>query len=83
MPGKKHLRGVSAKEQREYEHIKESAERPAAMVVEPKKWPLVLCLSSTKPRATGRGTKSTAIWALQALGVVALVPKGIFPPTAW
>jgi hypothetical protein len=27
MPGKKHLRGVSAKEQREYEHIKESAER--------------------------------------------------------
>jgi hypothetical protein len=27
MPGKKHLRGVSAREQREYEHIKESAER--------------------------------------------------------
>jgi hypothetical protein len=27
VPGKKHLRGVSAKEQREYEHIKESAER--------------------------------------------------------
>ncbi|HWQ32100.1 MAG TPA: hypothetical protein VNQ79_04390 [Blastocatellia bacterium] len=27
MPGKKHLRGVSAKEQREYEHIKESAEK--------------------------------------------------------
>jgi hypothetical protein len=27
MPGKKHVRGVSAKEQREYEHIKESAER--------------------------------------------------------
>jgi hypothetical protein len=27
MPGKKHLRGVSAKEQREYEHIKESALR--------------------------------------------------------
>ena len=26
MPGKKHLRGVSAKEQREYEHIKESAQ---------------------------------------------------------
>jgi hypothetical protein len=26
MPGKEHLRGVSAKEQREYEHIKESAE---------------------------------------------------------
>ncbi|MFI5419404.1 MAG: hypothetical protein ACHQ1H_00405 [Nitrososphaerales archaeon] len=25
MPGSKHLRGVSAKEQREYEHIKESA----------------------------------------------------------
>jgi hypothetical protein len=27
LPGKKHLRGVSAKEQREYEHIKESAEK--------------------------------------------------------
>jgi len=27
VPGKKHLRGVSAKEQREYEHIKESAQR--------------------------------------------------------
>jgi len=26
MPGKKHLRGVSTKEQRQYEHIKESAE---------------------------------------------------------
>jgi hypothetical protein len=27
MPGKKHLRGVSAKEQREFEHIKESAQQ--------------------------------------------------------
>jgi hypothetical protein len=27
MPGKKHLRGVTPKEQREYEHIKESAEK--------------------------------------------------------
>lgn len=27
MPGKKHFRGVSAKEQREYEHIKENAQR--------------------------------------------------------
>jgi hypothetical protein len=27
MPGKKHLRGVGAKEQREYEHIMESAQR--------------------------------------------------------
>ena len=26
MPGGKHLRGVSAKEQRQYEHIKEQAE---------------------------------------------------------
>ncbi|MEA2642546.1 MAG: hypothetical protein QOF51_3940 [Chloroflexota bacterium] len=26
MPGKKHLKGVGAKEQRMYEHIKESAE---------------------------------------------------------
>jgi len=28
MPGRKHVRGVSAKEQRKYEHIKESAEKP-------------------------------------------------------
>lgn len=27
MPGRKHLKGVSDKEQRQYEHIKESAER--------------------------------------------------------
>lgn len=27
MPDKKHLKGVGAKEQREYEHIKESAEK--------------------------------------------------------
>ncbi len=27
MPAKKHLRGVGSKEQREYEHIKESAEK--------------------------------------------------------
>ncbi len=27
MPEKKHLRGVGAKEQRQYEHIKESAEK--------------------------------------------------------
>jgi hypothetical protein len=27
MPGGKHLRGLSAKEQRQYEHIKESAEK--------------------------------------------------------
>lgn len=27
MPGGKHLKGVNAKEQRQYEHIKESAKR--------------------------------------------------------
>ncbi|HEY2646136.1 MAG TPA: hypothetical protein VGI34_04155 [Candidatus Acidoferrales bacterium] len=27
MPGNKHLRGVSSKEQRQYEHIKESSEK--------------------------------------------------------
>jgi hypothetical protein len=27
MPGKKHVKGVGPKEQREYEHIKESAEK--------------------------------------------------------
>jgi len=27
MPGKKHLKGVGTKEQRQYEHIKESAQK--------------------------------------------------------
>ena len=27
MPGRKHVRGVGTKEQRQYEHIKESAEK--------------------------------------------------------
>ena len=27
MPGRQHLRGVGSKEQRQYEHIKESAQR--------------------------------------------------------
>ena len=27
MPGQKHLKGVSSKEQRQYEHIKESAQK--------------------------------------------------------
>jgi hypothetical protein len=27
MPGKKHLKGASSKEQRKYEHIKESAKK--------------------------------------------------------
>ena len=27
MPGKKHLRGVGSQEQRQYEHIKESAQK--------------------------------------------------------
>lgn len=27
MPGKKHLKGASSKEQRQYEHIKESAQK--------------------------------------------------------
>lgn len=27
MPGKKHLRGVGSKEEREYEHIKKSAQK--------------------------------------------------------
>ena len=38
MPGKKHLRGVSAKEEREYEHIKDSAESPAATAEGRKRW---------------------------------------------
>ncbi len=38
MPGKKHLRGVGAREQREYEHIKESAQRSGPTAAGPKKW---------------------------------------------
>jgi hypothetical protein len=30
MPEKKHLRGVSEKEQRQYEHVKEQAKKKAA-----------------------------------------------------
>ena len=37
MAQKKHMRGVSAKEQRQYEHIKEKAENPAAMASVPKR----------------------------------------------
>jgi hypothetical protein len=37
MPGRKHLPNVSSKEQREYEHIKESAEKSGRYAIEPKK----------------------------------------------
>jgi len=42
MSGKQHLRGVSAKEQREYEHIEESGVQDA-MVSGPRKWLRGLC----------------------------------------
>ena len=39
MPGKKHLRGVGAKEQREYEHIKRVQSDPAVTASAQKKLP--------------------------------------------
>ncbi len=42
MPGRKHLRGVGSKEQRQYEHIKDSAEN-SGRYGELKKWPLEPC----------------------------------------
>ena len=39
MPKGKHLQGVGAKEQRQYEHIKESAEKEGRYGTGPKKWP--------------------------------------------
>ena len=38
MPGKKDLRGASKKEQRQYEHIKKSAQKSEGTASEQKKW---------------------------------------------
>ena len=38
MPGKKDLRGASKKEQRQYEHIKKSAQKLEGTGSEQKKW---------------------------------------------
>jgi hypothetical protein len=43
MPRKQHLRGVSAKEQREYEHIKERAVRSGRHGERAKDWLRGLC----------------------------------------
>jgi CheY-like chemotaxis protein len=54
MPGKKHLRGVSAKEQREYEHIKESAQRSGRYGDRAKEVLRGPCSRSTKRKVTAR-----------------------------
>jgi len=38
MPQKKHLRGVSDKEQRQYEHIEEDAQKERRYGKRPKRW---------------------------------------------
>jgi len=42
MPSKKHLRGVGSKERRQYDHIKESAEKSGRYGSARRKWLLAL-----------------------------------------
>ncbi len=62
MPGKKHLRGVGAKEQRQYEHIKQSAERSGRYGDRLKKLQPGPCSGSIKQEVTARGGNTTASW---------------------
>src|SRR6266699_5969667 len=55
----KHLRGVSNKEQRQYEHIKESAERPAVTAIAPRKWPLERSCPKGHERTQTEGCQGT------------------------
>jgi hypothetical protein len=43
MPQVKHVKGVGSKEQRQYEHIKESAEERVGTATGPRKWPRGQC----------------------------------------
>lgn len=55
MPGKKHLRGVSEKEQRQYEHIKESAEESGRYGGRAKEVAARTVLKQHKKRGHGKG----------------------------
>src|ERR1700737_1947913 len=48
MPGKKHLRGASKREQRQYEHIKKSAQKSGRYGNRAKKWLHALSWNATK-----------------------------------
>jgi hypothetical protein len=55
MPGKKHLRGATAKEQRQYEHIKESAQKSGRYGKRAKE---VAARTVMKQRSERRGSSS-------------------------
>lgn len=58
MPGRKHLRGVSPKEQRQYEHINQRLRSvPAVMAVESRKWRLERA-QAAQGQGTWQGTVS-------------------------
>ena len=57
MPGEKHLRGVGTREQREYEHIKESAERSGRYGSRAKEVAARTVMNNTKPKVTAQGSK--------------------------
>ncbi len=55
MPGRKHLRNVSSKEQREYEHIKESAEKSGRYGDRAKEVAARTVLKQHKEKGHGKG----------------------------
>ncbi len=57
MPGKKHLRSVSEKEQRQYEHIKEEAEKEGRYRGREKEVAARTVLKHTRTRGTAKGGK--------------------------
>ncbi len=55
MPGRKHLRNVGSKEQREYEHIKESAEKSGRYGDRAKEVAARTVLKQHKEKGQGKG----------------------------
>lgn len=55
MPGRKHLRNVGSKEQREYEHIKESAEKSGRYGDRAKEVAARTVLKQHKEKGHGKG----------------------------
>ena len=55
MPGKKHLRGVSNKEQRQYEYIKESAESSGPYGKRAEEFAARTVLKQHKQKGHGKG----------------------------
>ena len=60
MPGRQHLRGVSDKEQRQYEHIKESAEKTGRYGKRAEEVAARTVLRSTSSKGTKRASNYSA-----------------------